>query len=147
MASRGAFSQGSTGFSGSDYRVFIVRACYDLLTVDFTMKAKTEGPQEEHVLYCERFQGRSFDFQGKSVFTRFDCCEFVNCTLLIDHGTEQLSFTECVFKDCNIDNLEAAAWRGLYLKDNFFDRPLAVRRAEFENKLAKVLAEQKAKGK
>jgi hypothetical protein len=107
----------------------------------------TDGPQEEHVIYRERFQGRSFDFQGKSAFTRFDCCEFVNCTLLIDHGTEQLTFTECVFNDCNIDMLEPDVDRGLYAKDNFFDRPLEVRRAEFENRLAKVLAEQKVKGK
>jgi hypothetical protein len=26
--------------------------------------------------------------------------------LLIDRGTEQLAFTSCVFKDCNIDKLE-----------------------------------------
>jgi hypothetical protein len=73
-------------------------------------------------------------------------CEFVKCTLLIDHGTEQLAFTECVFKDCNIDKLEADLQRGLYVSDNFFDRPLEERRAEFENRLAQVLAARKAKG-
>jgi hypothetical protein len=94
----------------------------------------------------ERFQAQHFDFRGKSLFTRFDDCEFVKCTLLIDHGTEQLAFTECVFKDCNIDKLEADLQRGLYVSDNFFDRPLEERRAEFENRLAQVLAARKAKG-
>jgi hypothetical protein len=67
--------------------------------------------------------------------------------LLIDHGTEQLAFTECVFKDCNLDKLEPDEERGLYVRDNFFDRPLAERRAEFENRLAQALAARKAKGK
>ena len=68
-------------------------------------------------------------------------------TLLIDHGTEQLAFTACVFKDCNIDALEQDEERGLYARDNFFDRPLEERRAEFENKLAQSLAARTAKGK
>ena len=67
------------------------------------------GPTEERVVYSERFQGVSFDFRGKSVFVRYDRCEFVKCTLLIDQGTEQLTFTACVFKDCNIDHLPADA--------------------------------------
>jgi hypothetical protein len=79
--------------------------------------------------------------------TRFDGCEFVKCTLLIDQGTEQLAFTECVFKDCNIDRLEGNGERGLYVRDNFFDRPLEERRAELENRLAQALAARKAKGK
>ena len=106
-----------------------------------------EGPTEERVIWNERFQGKHFDFQGKIIFTRFDNCEFVNCTLLIDHGTGQLAFTSCVFKDCNIDGLEPDEERGLYVKDCFFDRPLAERRSEFEAKLAKMLADRKAKGK
>ena len=64
-----------------------------------------------------------------------------------DLATEQLAFTACVFKDCNIDGLERDEARGFYVKDNFFDRPLEERRAEFENKLAEVLAARKAKGK
>jgi len=68
--------------------------------------------------------GAHFDFGGKSIFTRYDRCEFVKCTLLIDHATEQLAFTTCVFKDCNIDKLQSDEARGLYAKDNFFDRPL-----------------------
>src|SRR5437588_8025060 len=71
------------------------------------------GPTEERVIWRERFQAEYFDFRDKSLFTRFDGCEFVKCILLIDHGTEQLAFTECVFKDCNIDKLEADLQRGL----------------------------------
>jgi hypothetical protein len=37
--------------------------------------------------------------------------------------------------------------RGLYVKDNFFDRPLEERRAEFERRLAQALAARKAKEK
>jgi hypothetical protein len=52
-----------------------------------------------------------------------------------------------VFKDCNIDKLEPDEKRGLYVRDNFFDRPLDERRAEFEKMLTKVLAARKAKEK
>ena len=106
-----------------------------------------DGPPEERIIYRQRFQADQFDFRGKITFTRFDGCEFVKCTLLIDHGTEQLAFTECVFKDCNIDKLEQDEERGLYVRDNFFDRPLNERRAEFEIRLAQALAARKAKGK
>jgi hypothetical protein len=106
-----------------------------------------DGPPEERVIYRERFQAAYFDFRGKSIFTRYDRCEFVKCTLLVDHNTEQLAFTACVFKDCNIDRLEPDEARGLYVRDNFFDRPLEERRAEFENRLAQALAARKAKGK
>jgi hypothetical protein len=106
-----------------------------------------DGPQEERVIWRKRFQAQHFDFRGKSTFTRFDDCEFVKCTLLVDHETEQMAFTACVFKDCNIDKLEADEKRGLYARDNFFDRPLEERRAEFENRLAQALAARKTKGK
>jgi len=79
--------------------------------------------------------------------TRFDGCTFVKCTLLVDQDTEQLTFTECVFKDCNIDKLEQNEERGLYVRDNFFDRPLDERRVDFENKLAQALAARRAKTK
>jgi len=102
---------------------------------------------DERVMYRERFQSMNFDFRGKSVFTRYDDCEFVKCTLLIDAATEQLAFTACIFKDCNIDELQPDLQRGLYVKDDFFDRPLDERRAEFENKLAQVQAAWKAKEK
>jgi hypothetical protein len=107
----------------------------------------SQGPPEERVIYRERFQARHFDFRGKIALTRFDRCEFVKCTLLIDHGTEQLAFTACVFEDCNIDKLQPDEARGLYVMDNFFDRPLNERRAEFEIRLAQALAARKAKGK
>jgi hypothetical protein len=68
-------------------------------------------------------------------------------TLLVDQDTEQLTFTECVFKDCNIDKLEQNEERGLYVRDNFFDRPLDERRVDFENKLAQALAARRAKTK
>jgi len=106
----------------------------------------SDDPPDERVIYCERFQGAHFDFGGKSIFTRYDRCEFVKCTLLIDHATEQLAFTTCVFKDCNIDKLQSDEARGLYAKDNFFDRPLEERRAEFEIRLAQALTGRKANG-
>jgi hypothetical protein len=93
---------------------------------------------DERVLWEQRFQAKAFDFRGRSVFIRFDCCEFVKCTLLIDENTEQLAFTKCVFKDCNIDRLEPSEERALFVRDNHFERPLAERRREFENRLAKA---------
>lgn len=106
-----------------------------------------DDPQDECVIYRERFQGMHFDFRGKSCFTRYDRCEFAKCTLLIDHATEQLAFTACVFQDCNTDRLQPDEARGFYVIDNFFDRPLDERRAEFEIRLAQALAARKAKGK
>ena len=107
----------------------------------------SDGPAEERVIYRQRFQAEHFDFRGKIIFARFDRCEFVNCTLLFDHGTEQIAFTECVFKDCNIDKLEQDEERGLYAKDIVFFRPLEERRADFERRFAQALAALKAKGK
>jgi hypothetical protein len=105
-----------------------------------------EGPPEERIIYRQRFQAHQFDFRGKITFTRFDRCEFVKCTLLIDRGTGHLAFTACVFKDCNIDKLEEDKERGLYVRDNFFERPLEERRSEFDNRLAQALAARKANG-
>jgi hypothetical protein len=100
---------------------------------------------EERVIWGKRFHADYFDFRGKSLFTRFDECEFVKCELLFDLETEHLAFTGCVFKDCNIDQLEQDEERGLYGKDNFFDRPLTERRADFEKRLEQALA-NRAKG-
>jgi hypothetical protein len=105
-------------------------------------KMSAGGPPEERVIWRKRFQAEHFDFRGKSIFTRFDGCEFVKCTLLMDRDTEQLAFTECVFKDCNIDKLEQDQERALYVRDNFFDRPLEERRADFEKRLAQALTER-----
>ena len=71
----------------------------------------------------------------------------IKCTLLIEHETGQLAFTSCVFKDRNIDKLEPDEERGLYVKDNFFDRPIEERRAEFARRLAQVLAARKGNEK
>ena len=58
----------------------------------------------------------------------------------MDLDTEQLAFTNCVFKDCNIDSLQSDEARGIYAKGNFFDRPLEKQRAEFDSRLAQALA-------
>jgi hypothetical protein len=106
-------------------------------------KLGSRGLTEERIIWRTRFQGQIFDLRGKAVLTRFDCCEFVKCTLLMDQGTEQLIFTECAFKDCNIDQLAPNEQRGLYVRDNVFHRPLEERRAQFETKLAQALARRK----
>ena len=38
-------------------------------------------PPDERVIYSysERFQGEQFDFRDKSIFTRYDRCQFVKC--------------------------------------------------------------------
>jgi hypothetical protein len=51
------------------------------------------------------------------------------------------------FKDCNFEKLEPDEARGLYVVDNFFDRPLEQRRADFENRLAQALAARRPKEK
>jgi hypothetical protein len=114
------------------------------------MTNRREDLIEERVFWSQRFQGEVLDFRGKSAFTRFDCCEFVKCTFLIDDKTEQLAFTECAFKDCNIDRLHTSEERGLFARNNLFDRPLEERRLDFEYRLAKALssrAEIRMKGK
>ena len=97
-------------------------------------KMSPDGPTEERVVWRERFQGQHFDFRSKIILTRFDGCEFVKCTLLIDHETGQLAFTGCVFKDSNIDKLEEDEERGLYVRDNFFDDAIVrvMQRAEIQ---------------
>jgi hypothetical protein len=95
---------------------------------------------EERVIWRKHFHAEYFDFRGKSHFT--DGCEFVECTLLIDRYTEQLAFTGCVFKDCNLDQLEQDEERGLYAIDNLFDRPLEERRVDFEKRLAQAPADR-----
>jgi hypothetical protein len=102
-------------------------------------------PPEERVIYRDRFQSVEFDFRGKFVFARYDCCEFVKCTLLIDAATEQLAFTACVFRDCNIDELRSDEKRGLYAVNNVFDRPIDERRADFERRLAQALRARKSR--
>ncbi len=94
---------------------------------------------EERVFWRETFVSENFDFRGQIQFCRFDNCTFVKCTLLIDHGTEHLAFTGCTFKDCNLDHIEADEARAIEARENFFDRPIEVRRVEFEKRLAEAL--------
>ena len=58
----------------------------------------------------------------------------------------KLRITERVFKDCNADNLEQIEECGLYVRNNFFERPLQQMRAGFENKLAQALAASGGEG-
>jgi len=94
---------------------------------------------EERVVWSEVFYAETFDFRTRLNFCRYNECTFVRCTLLIDHGTEQLAFTGCTFKDCNIDHIDADEARGIVSRDNTFDRPLEGRRKEFDDHLAAVL--------
>ena len=102
-------------------------------------------PPEERVIYRDRFQSVEFDFRGKFVFARYDCCEFVKCMLLIDAATQQLAFTSCVFRDCNIDELRSDGKRALYALNNVFERPIDERRADFERRLAQALTARKSR--
>jgi hypothetical protein len=94
---------------------------------------------EERVFWRETYYARTFDFKSRMLFWRFDSCVFIDCTIWIDAGTEQLAFTECTFKDCNVDHIDADEVRGLIARDNFFDRPLALRKADFDRRLSEAL--------
>lgn len=96
--------------------------------------------REERVFWQEKFFGETFDFRARLLFWRFDGCLFVDCTFLIDAATEQLAFTECTFKDCNIDHILVDEARGLIARDNFFDHPLDERKADFDRRLAAALS-------
>jgi hypothetical protein len=95
---------------------------------------------DERVVYKERFQGTILDFRGRTWFQRYDCCEFVKATLLIDETTQSLAFTNCVFKDCNIDRLDSSESGSLIARENTFMAPIEQRKAEFEKRLADALA-------
>jgi len=49
------------------------------------------GHQKSELYTANAFRLINSIFRGKISFTRFDRCEFVKCTLLIDHGTETTS--------------------------------------------------------
>jgi hypothetical protein len=100
---------------------------------------------EERVFWQEIYHGRTFDFTSRLNFTRFDDCVFVDCTLLIDAGTEQLAFTNCQFKDCNIDHIDEDAIRGIRAEGNFFDRPIADRKSDLDKRLAEAIQNQTRK--
>ncbi|MVT71377.1 hypothetical protein GPL21_41050 [Bradyrhizobium pachyrhizi] len=94
---------------------------------------------EERVFWNDTFHAEIFDFRGQVHFARFDGCTFVKCTIVLDSSAEQLAFTGCTFKDCNIDHIDADEARGIVVRDNFFDRPIAERKADFERRLAEAL--------
>jgi hypothetical protein len=95
---------------------------------------------EERVVWNEVFYAQTFDFRGQINFCRYDECTFVKCTLLMDAETEQIAFTGCTFKDCNIDAIEADEARGIASNDNTFERTLDEQRKDFEERLTAVLA-------
>jgi hypothetical protein len=78
---------------------------------------------EERVVWNEVFCAETFDFCGRLNFCRYDECIFVKCTLLLDAATEQIAFTGCTFKDCNIDRIDAEETRGVISKEDARDRP------------------------
>jgi hypothetical protein len=100
---------------------------------------------EERVVWKETFYSETFDFRGRIIFCRYDECVFVTCTLLMDAETEQIAFTGCTFKDCNIDSIDADETRGVISNDNTFERPLDEQRKDFEERLAAVLSQRMSK--
>jgi len=94
---------------------------------------------EEQVFWARTFHAETFDFRGRMNFRRFDECTFIRCTLLIDTNTEQLSFTGCTFKDCNINRINPSEERGIVAKGNTFDRPLVEQRKDFDRRLESAL--------
>lgn len=98
---------------------------------------------EDRTFYEQSFFGATFDFRSRILFSRFDACEFVDCKILIDASTEQLSFTNCVFENCDLDGLAPDEARALIVHNNKFDeRPAAERKADLEEGLAKALAKR-----
>jgi hypothetical protein len=97
---------------------------------------------EERIFWNEVFYAETFDFRGRLNFRRYDECIFVRCTLLIDQDTEQLAFTLCTFKDCNVDRIDSDEARSIVCRDNTFDRPLDEQRKDFEARLAIALSKQ-----
>lgn len=100
---------------------------------------------EERVVWKKVFYAETFDFRSRINFCRYDECTFAKCTLLMDADTEQIAFTGCTFKDCNIEGIEANEARGIASKDNTFERPLDEQRKDFEDRLATVLSQRMTK--
>lgn len=100
---------------------------------------------EERVSWNQVFYAETFDFCSQMNFRRYDECIFVRCTLLMDDGTEQIAFTRCTFKDCNVDSIEADESRGIICRDNIFDRPLEEQAKEFNERLTAALSRRAAK--
>lgn len=95
---------------------------------------------EERIIFAERFQARTLDFRGQLAFARYDECEFVKCTILIDDETENLAFTHCSFEDCNISELQTNTDRALLADDNIFKLPIEDRKADLDRRLTEALS-------
>ncbi|RYF38530.1 MAG: hypothetical protein EOO38_24625 [Cytophagaceae bacterium] len=94
---------------------------------------------EERVIYLKRFQGRTFDFRDQLLFARYDECEFVRCTILMDHTTGSLAFTNCSFEECNLTELKSIADQSLFASGNNFKLPIEVRKANLHNRLIEAI--------
>ncbi|QUS39472.1 hypothetical protein RPMA_11970 [Tardiphaga alba] len=95
---------------------------------------------EERIIFAERFQARTLDFRGRIAFARYDECEFVKCTILIDDQTENLAFTHCSFEDCNISELSSDNDRAVLSLDNIFKLPIEARTADLTKRLTEALS-------
>lgn len=94
---------------------------------------------EERIIFQERFQARTLDFRGLMAFARYDECEFVMRTILIDDQAENLAFTHCSFEDCNISELRPDENRAFIAEDNIFKLPIEDRKADFDKHLTEAL--------
>lgn len=97
---------------------------------------------EERVIWNEVFYGETFDLRGRINYLRYDECIFVKCMLLMDKATEQVAFTRCTFKDCNVDQIDTDESRAIISSENTFERPLDEQRREFDERLAALLRER-----
>lgn len=95
---------------------------------------------EERIIFAERFQARTLDFCGQLAFARYDECEFVKCTILLDSETENLAFTHCSFEDCNISELQSDDTRAILASHNIFKLPIEARNADLEKRLTAALS-------
>jgi NAD(P)-dependent dehydrogenase (short-subunit alcohol dehydrogenase family) len=63
-------------------------------------------------------------FEAKAFSPALIFCEFVKCTLLIDHSTATSVYRMRVRRLQYRQARTGRTARGLYVRDNFFDRPL-----------------------
>jgi hypothetical protein len=63
----------------------------------------------------------------------------------MNEGTEQIAFTRCTFKDCNVDSIEPDGSRELVSRDNIFERPLEDQRKDFDERLEAFLSKRSSK--
>lgn len=87
-----------------------------------------------------RWKDRISKTRAGFVFVRYDECEFVKCTILIDDETENLAFTRCSFEDCNISELSSVEDRYVLSDGNVFKLPIEVRKADLDKRLSEALA-------